>query len=134
MIDDVRRVVAERANGRREYCRLTGAASPSIAFHVDHIRARQHGGSKSLDNACYCWWRCNLYKGTNQSAFDPQTDELVRLFHPRTDNWDAHFRLSGPLIVGRTAVGRATIALLQMNDSLRIELRQATLDEFSRED
>jgi hypothetical protein len=130
MIDYVRRVVAERAAWRREYCKLLAAATPSVTSHVDHIRARQHGGSNSLDNACYCCWRCNCYKGTNQSAYDPKMDELVRIFHPRTGEWTNHFEFNGAFIIGRSAVGRATMALLQMNGQFRVDLRRETLDEL----
>ena len=47
----------------------------------------------------------------------------VRLFHPRQDRWDEHFERNGVLIVGRTAVGRATVGLLKMNaaDGKRVE-------------
>ena len=54
--------------------------------------------------------------------FDPRTSR-VRLFHPRQDRWDEHFERNGVLIVGRTAVGRATVGLLKMNaaDRKRVE-------------
>ena len=49
---------------------------------------------------------------------------LVRLFHPRQDQWDEHFERNGVVIVGRTAVGRATIGLLKMNATDRRRLRE----------
>jgi hypothetical protein len=70
--------------------------------------------------ACY---HCNSHKGPNLTAFDPSTGSLVRLFHPRLDKWDEHFELNGIIMVGRTATGRATVALLQMNASDRRRLR-----------
>jgi hypothetical protein len=44
---------------------------------------------------------------------------LVPVFNPRQDNWTDHFRWEGGgmVIVGKTAVGRATVALLALNDS-----------------
>jgi hypothetical protein len=45
------------------------------------------------------------------------------LFHPRQHNWTEHFNLGGVQVVGRTAIGRTTAALLQMNAPDRIELR-----------
>jgi hypothetical protein len=48
---------------------------------------------------------------------------LVRLFHPRQDRWDEHFERNGVLIVGRSAVGRATVGLLKMNAADRRRLR-----------
>lgn len=43
--------------------------------------------------------------------------------------WHRHFRWEGPLVVGRTSIGRATIEVLQMNEGDRVELRQSLLDE-----
>ena len=37
------------------------------------------------------------------------------LFNPRRQKWDRHFRWDGPLLVGRTAIGRTTIRVLQIN-------------------
>jgi hypothetical protein len=47
----------------------------------------------------------------------------VSLFHPRRDAWPEHFAWRGTLIVGQTAIGRATVQLLAMNDWQRVELR-----------
>ena len=49
---------------------------------------------------------------------------LVRLFNPRLDKWEEHFERNGVLIVGRTAVGRATVGLLKMNAADRRRLRE----------
>jgi len=56
-------------------------------------------------------------------------DELTRLFHPRHDRWDEHFRLDGARIVGRTAVGRTTIWLLEMNSAILCSLRASLIRE-----
>jgi hypothetical protein len=50
--------------------------------------------------------------------------QLVPLFHPRRDRWAHHFAWEGTLLVARTAVGRATVHLLAMNEWQRIEVRQ----------
>jgi hypothetical protein len=47
-----KRLVRERAEGRCEYCRLPQAAQPFIAFHVEHIVARKHGGPDDAGNLC----------------------------------------------------------------------------------
>ena len=67
---------------------------------------------------------CNAHKGPNLSGLDPESGALVRLFHPRQDQWDEHFERNGVLIVGRTAVGRATVGLLKMNAADRRRLRE----------
>jgi len=45
------------------------------------------------------------------------------LFHPRTQHWDAHFRLEATRIVALTAVGRVTERLFQLNTPERIAER-----------
>ena len=47
----------------------------------------------------------------------------------RALDWDAHFRWDGPSLVGRTPIGRATVAVLAINDADRIELRLILIDE-----
>ena len=72
--------------------------------------------------ACH---HCNAHKGPNLTGFDPDGagDEAVRLFRPRQQNWSDHFESRGPFVVGRTAVGRATVHLLRMNDVARLRVR-----------
>ena len=76
------------------------------------------------DNLAWACIFCNLYKGPNLASLDPETGALTRLFHPRRDRWDDHFRQDGASIVGLTAVGRTTCWLLEMNSrfSARFEL------------
>jgi hypothetical protein len=54
---------------------------------------------------------------------DPNTGEMVPLFHPRRDRWTDHFMFRRDLIEGITPVGRATVRVLVMNDARRLELR-----------
>jgi hypothetical protein len=126
-----REFVITRARGHCEYCRLEQAQIPFFAFHVEHIRARQHQGDDSSDNLCLACRACNSLKGTNQSAYDPVTGTLVRLFNPRSDDWHANFSNEEGLIVGLTPEGRATVALLQMNRDQRVRLRQSPIEDES---
>ena len=64
-----------------------------------------------------------MLKGTNSSAVDPESDAVVRLFHPRQDRWDEHFVFVSQRVIGLTATGRASVWLLQMNAPDRINLR-----------
>jgi hypothetical protein len=66
----------------------------------------------------------NLHKGPNIGGLDPDTGLLTRLFHPRQDIWDEHFAWVGPVLTGRTAVGRTTIDVLFMNAPERVEVRR----------
>lgn len=123
MIDaERRRRVRDRAHSRCEYCLLHQRYS-RLTHHVEHIVARQHGGSDELDNLALSCDRCNLAKGPNLSGVDPQTGEITALFHPRRDSWADHFTFSGPRIQGLTATGRTTTHLLGMNETRRLELR-----------
>lgn len=119
-----RRLIRNRAGDRCEYCRLPQRLAGLASFHVEHVRARQHGGTDDPDNLCWSCHRCNLNKGPNLSGIDPDGGQLVPLFNPRGQSWPRHFRLAGPLVVGRTRVGRATVAVLAMNEPLRVDLRR----------
>jgi hypothetical protein len=93
------------------------------SFHIEHIVAEQHGGTDDESNlALACAW-CNLVKGPNIASLDPATGELKRLFHPRQDRWEEHFRRDGPLIAGTTDIGRTTVQLLRMNDADAVDQR-----------
>jgi 5-methylcytosine-specific restriction endonuclease McrA len=115
-----RQLVRARADERCEYCLMPQSAFPEITFHVEHIVAKQHRGTDDTENLALACDRCNLFKGPNLSAIDPETRQLVPLFNPRVDAWHDHFRWAGVRIVGQTAVGRATVRLLEMNASARL--------------
>jgi hypothetical protein len=128
----IRNLVWQRAGERCEYCRLP-QESVDVTFHVDHITAKQHideivDDPNLLALACN---RCNLHKGTNLSSIDPDSGDLVSLFHPRNDAWGDHFDLQGAEIVGITPTGRATARLLQMNAKRRLQLRANLIDTDS---
>lgn len=120
--------VRARAGAACEYCRLAEAFYPGHYF-TEHVIARQHGGSDRDDNLAYSCGHCNLHKGPNIAGLDPETQQLTRLFNPRTDDWNDHFEWSGHLIVGRTPVGRTTVMVLAMNDPFARVIRAALLAE-----
>ena len=120
--------IRQRAEFRCEYCRLPEAATPFITFHVEHVIAKQHLEDDSLDNLALACDRCNAFKGPNLSSIDPDSHEIVELFHPRRNSWTEHFRFDGPLVVGFSQAGRATVRLLNMNARRRVDLRQNWLE------
>lgn len=124
MDNALRSLVRRRAGDVCEYCRLPQAASQFVSFHIEHIIARQHAGPTEPDNLALACHFCNFHKGPNIASLDPETGELVPLFHPRRDRWADHFAWEGTLIVGRTPIGRATVQLLAMNDWQRVEVRE----------
>ncbi len=98
------------------------------AFHVEHIVARQHRGPSTEDNLALACPGCNLHKGTNLFSLDPDSNLPVRLFDPRKDCWEDHFKRDGVRILGFTDVGRTTAWLLQFNSDLNQLQRQAILE------
>ena len=101
----------------------------SLDFHVEHIIPRKHGGLDDVDNLAWACIFCNLYKGPNLASLDPDSRELTRLFNPRRDRWEEHFKLEGRSIVGLTAVGRTTCWLLDLNSEILAALRQSLMRE-----
>jgi hypothetical protein len=122
-------MVRLRAGQRCEYCHLADTVAASATFHLEHIVAKQHGGSDDPDNRCWSCHRCNLFKGPNLSGRDPLTGKIVRLFDPRRQLWKRHFEWHRALLVGRTQIGRATITVLNINDPQRVELRQMLMSQ-----
>jgi hypothetical protein len=116
-------LVRQRARHRCEYCLLPQHAS-ALRFHIEHIIARQHGGATDDANLALACPECNFQKGTNLTGIDPDTGMVTRLFHPRQDQWENHFFRDGARIVGKTATGRTTVWLLEMNTGDRLRWRE----------
>lgn len=117
------RLVARRAGYRCEYCRAPEAAF-NFAFEVEHIHPSSAGGSDDHANLALGCRSCNLYKSDDTAGRDPLTGEIARLFHPRSDPWEEHFRVEPDnAIVGITAVGRATVVCLRLNSPKQIDAR-----------
>ena len=122
------RLVRDRAGGRCEYCRLPQDASP-VPFEVDHVIARKHGGGDDPQNTCLACFYCNSYKGPNIAGIDHESGAVVRLF--------TRGGIAGPVTSagtarcssGRPARGRATIAVLQINEPRFVAVRRALIDE-----
>ena len=112
----LRRLVRLRARRLCEYCRsfmdYTGHE-----FTVDHIIPESEGGESAFDNLCFCCFWCNSYKQARTRFRDPRTGRTARLFNARSDEWEEHFRWSSTFtrVIGRTAIGRATVSCLRLN-------------------
>jgi len=117
--------VALRAGHRCEYCHAPEAVF-NLPLEVEHIVPIARGGEDTATNWALACRACNLYKATHVSGHDPVRDTVVRLFHPREDQWADHFQItpeSGE-IVGRTPVGRATVVRLGLNSEAQVAARQ----------
>jgi 5-methylcytosine-specific restriction endonuclease McrA len=121
----IRAEVRSRANNTCEYCHLHQDDSPLSLLHVEHIIPKMHGGSDDLDNLALACIDCNLHKGPNLTGIDPETKKITALFHPRREVWDDHFEWRGIELVGKTATGRTTIRVLNMNSEDQLSLRSS---------
>lgn len=122
--EELRRVICARAAGRCEYCRIPELRPLLQRFHVEHVIARNHGGTDNLDNLAWACQRCNELKGPNLGSIDPDSRQKVWLFHPRQNVWEDHFEIQGLRIEGRTPVGRTTAWLLELNSEERLKWRR----------
>ncbi len=124
----LRQRVWERSGGVCEYCRMPWEFN-ELPFQIDHIVAEQHGGPTRFGNLATACTACNKFKGSNLSGIDEVTRKVVRLFNPRRQRWQRHFQWQGPLLQGRTAIGRATVNVLQFNLDYRVALRELLIRE-----
>ena len=87
-------------------------------MNIDHFVPVSDGGSSDESNLWLaCSW-CNGHKAAKLSAPDFQSGQEVPIFNPRLQVWKDHFAWTsdGLHIVGLTAIGRATVEALQMNN------------------
>jgi hypothetical protein len=120
----LRQRVARRAKFRCEYCQLQQDLCPET-FELDHIVPKSVGGVTDFENLCLACPVCNNAKRDQIVARDSTSGRTVPLFNPRTQVWSRHFRWSADFswIVGRTAVGRATVDALEMNHARVVQIR-----------
>ena len=114
----MRRQVAHRAGFCCEYCGISEEQT-ALGCHIDHVISVKHGGSSDVSNLAYACTFCNWYKGSDIASLD-DAGALVPLFHPRRQEWAAHFALVGVVIQARTAVAEATVRLLRLNAPERL--------------
>jgi len=122
------RLVWRRAEGRCEYCR-TPQQADDVAFHIDPVIARKHGGPTTVDNLCLRCFHCNLAKGTDIATLAPRSRKLTPLFNPRRQDWSRQFRWEGADLTRPTPIGAANVVLLRINDPLSVLLREALIAE-----
>jgi hypothetical protein len=112
----LRRRTQEQDRRRCAYCQ-TQESVVGVEMQVDHVIPEADGGPTTEENLCLACTRCNEHKNARSVAPDPETNAIVRLFHPRRQLWAEHFRWSEArdTIIGLTPTGRATVAALQLN-------------------
>lgn len=86
-------------------------------MEFDHLLPRSLGGTTTEDNLWLACSLCNDHKSNRFLIIDPFTGKTVRVFNPRHQEWAQHFAWAegATRIDGMTAIGRATVAALQLN-------------------
>jgi hypothetical protein len=123
--ESLRNQIASKDSRRCCYC-LTTEANSGIPMTHDHIIPVSQGGETTFENVCLACRSCNEFKVNSTEAVDPLTGETVPLFNPRTQKWSDHFAWSpdGIRVEGVTAIGRATVVRLRMNNPVIIVARK----------
>ena len=124
-----RQLLAARAGGAREYCRLLELAT-GMTFHIEHDLPRSQGGKTVMNNLALSCPGCNLAKAGRTSGAD-HSGRLRPLFNPRDYEpcllgWHLHFALDpdSGIIVPRTPTAEATVLTPQVNDPQRVFARR----------
>ena len=127
---DLRLRTQRRAKRQCEYCQMPEELD-TLVFHVDHIIAQKHRGPTTLGNLAWSCFSCNNQKQSDIAGIDPEgsRNQIVRLFHPRTDSWNEHFEWDGPQLHGKTSIGRVTLYVLGINLPHRVAFRQLVIEE-----
>lgn len=114
---EVEQRIRQAAQNRCGYC-LSPQHLVMARLEIEHIKPLSKGGSNDESNLWLACPLCNRYKSDKISAVDPETDQTVSLFNPRTQHWSEHFRWSndGIRIIGLTPIGRATVTALHLSD------------------
>lgn len=117
--------MALRAGRRCEYCYAPSAVF-NLPLKVEHIVPVSRGGGDIATNWALACRACNLYKAAHVSGSDPMSQEVVRLFHPRMNQWEDHFQGADEngAIEGLTPIGRATVVCLGINSTAQIAARR----------
>lgn len=121
----LRAKIQTQAKNRCGYC-LTRQEYVPWTLEIEHIIPRSKGGADDEENLWLACHSCNLFKSDQIYGRDPLTGRRIRLFNPRQQRWQRHFRWSedGVLIIGRTVCGRATVIALNLNNLIAVTVRR----------
>ena len=120
----LRQKVVRRAKKRCGYC-LVSALITGVDLQIEHVWPTSQGGLTVEENLWLACAECHQRNGDRTSFVDPLTKKRGPLFNPLQAVWNGHVRWSddGSEVVGLTAVGRATVAALQLNRPARVGAR-----------
>jgi hypothetical protein len=88
-------------------------------LEIEHLLPVSLGGGDERANLWLSCHKCNKLRSNRMAAIDPLTQQEVALFNPRQHDWHEHFawQHEGLYLVGQSAIGRATVAALRLNDA-----------------
>jgi len=126
---EIRALVRQRARGRCECCHASETWQ-YVEFTMEHIIPVIAAGVTTLENLALACFSCNRRKWDRRGGIDPAGGSEQRLFDPRKDDWNDHFAWSrdGLVIVGQSAIGRATILALELNRDRARQIRAADVE------
>ncbi len=125
----LREEVRRRANGRCEYCGKPENVN-TFSHQADHIIPERHTGTTEFSNLAWACFRCNNAKGGDIASIDQLTGQLTPYYNPRTQIWAEHFEMNETAVItGKTAIGRVTVRLLDMNRERQIEIRRNLIED-----
>jgi hypothetical protein len=123
--EELRRRIRQQAGDRCGYC-LSPQYLVMGVLEIEHIVPKAAGGSDNEENLWLACRLCNSFKSGQTHGLDPQTGQLVQLFHPRTQTWYDQFEWAqdGTQIIGKTPCGRASVVVLQLNNLVAVTVRR----------
>jgi hypothetical protein len=83
------------------------------------------GGATTPDNLALACSGCNSHKYDRIDGFDPTSEDMAPLYHPRQHVWREHFAWNEDYtrVIGLTPTGRATVETLHLNRAGVVNLR-----------
>jgi 5-methylcytosine-specific restriction endonuclease McrA len=120
---DIQNQVRQRADFLCEYCH-TNERWQYVRFTIDHVLPNNDDSLENLALACF---HCNRRKSNKINVLDTEINEIISIFNPRLHIWKEHFEWSEDKIhiLPKTAIGRVTIQLLELNRSRILLIREA---------
>ena len=123
-----RKLVFKRANRCCEYCKSPADYSTE-PFSVEHIIPLAKNGLSELANYALSCLGCNYHKSIKIEILELISQKITPLFNPRNMEWHDNFVWdeTSTIIIGKTAIGRATIQALKLNRQQVKNLRRALI-------
>ena len=121
----IQRTIRQQFKYRCAYCQ-TQEALIATTFEIEHIKPLSTGGETIVQNLCLACPHCNRHKSDRETFRDPESNQIVALFHPQQQVWAEHYiwNRDTSVLLGITAIGRATLEALEINRPALVNLRK----------